>query len=48
MSTGMEDLQSKLLTVDEAKKRKADIELHSRKRQKLLQAEQPKATECVA
>ncbi|KAL3162749.1 hypothetical protein ABBQ38_008568 [Trebouxia sp. C0009 RCD-2024] len=40
VSTAMRDLQSKLLTVAEAKKRKADIELQSRKRQKLLQAEQ--------
>ncbi|KAL3153157.1 hypothetical protein ABBQ38_011910 [Trebouxia sp. C0009 RCD-2024] len=48
VSTGMGDLQSKLLTVAEAKKRKADIGLHSRKQQKLMQAEQPKARECVA
>ena len=48
VSTGMGDLQSKLLTVDEAKKRKADIEVQSRKRQKLLQAEQPKLVECAA
>ena len=41
VSTGMGDLQSKLLTVDEAKKRKAEIGLQSRKQQKLLQAEQP-------
>ena len=48
VSTGMGDLQSKLLTLAEAKKRKADIELQSRKRQKLLQADQPKAIECIA
>ncbi|DBA75153.1 TPA: hypothetical protein ACH3X1_010469 [Trebouxia sp. C0004] len=48
VSTGMGDLQSKLLTVAEAKKRKADIELQSRKQQKLQQAEQPKAIGCAA
>ena len=48
VSTGMGDLQGKLLTVAEAKKRKADIVLQSRKRQKLLQAEQPKLIECAA
>ena len=48
VSTGMGDLQGKLLTVAEAKKRKADIELHSRKQQRLLQAEQPKTIECIA
>ncbi len=48
VSTGMGDLQSKLLTVTEAKKRKADIELQSRKQQKLLQAEQLKTIECAA
>lgn len=42
------DLQSKLLTVAEAKKRKAGIESQSRKQQKLLQAEQPKLIECSA
>ena len=47
VSTGMGDLQSKLLTLDEAKKRKADILLQSRKQQKLLQAEQPKFAECT-
>ena len=46
--TGMGDLQSKLLTVAEAKKRKADTILQSRKQQKLLQAEQPKTIECIA
>ena len=48
VSTGMGDLQSKLLTVTEAKKRKAGIELQSRKQQKLLQAEQPRLIECAA
>ena len=33
VTTGMGDLQGKLLTVAEAKKRKADIELQSRKQQ---------------
>ncbi len=47
VSTGMGDLQSKLLTVAEAKKRKADIVLHNRKQQKLLQADQPKLIECA-
>ena len=48
VSTGMGDLQGKLLTVAEAKKRKAEIGLQSRKQQKLLQAEQSKAIECAA
>jgi len=49
VSTGMGDLQTKMLTVTEAKKRKADIETRSRKQQRLLlQAEQPKAIECAA
>jgi len=34
--------------VAEAKKRKADIVLQSRKQQKLLQAEQPRQIECAA
>ncbi|DBA76178.1 TPA: hypothetical protein ACH3X1_009907 [Trebouxia sp. C0004] len=38
--SGMGNLQSKLLTVADAKKRKADTELHSKKQQRLLQAEQ--------
>ena len=46
--TGMGDLQSKLLTVTEAKKRKADTVLQSRKQQRLLQAEQPTFVECIA
>ena len=48
VSTGMGDLQGKLLTVAEAKKRKAEVALQSRKQQKLLQAEQPRAIECAA
>ncbi len=49
VSTGMGDLQSKMLTVGEAKKRKADRDTRSRKQQKLLlQAEQPRAIECAA
>ena len=48
VSTGMGDLQSQLLTVTEAKKRKADIVLQGRKQQKLLQAEQPRTTKCIA
>ena len=48
VSTGMGDLQTKLLTVAEAKKRKADIALRSRKQQRLLQAEQPRFVECIA
>ena len=48
VSTGMGDLQSKTLTLKEAKKRKADIVLQSRKQQKLLQAEQPKLIEWTA
>ena len=38
----MGDLQQKLLTVDEAKKRKAEHVYLARKRQQLLQMEQPK------
>ena len=48
VSTGMGDLRSKLLTVAEAKKHKAEIGLQSRKQQKLLQAEQPELIECAA
>ena len=48
VSTSMGDLQTKILTVAEAKKRKADMVLQSRKQQRLLQAEQPKLIECVA
>lgn len=47
VSTGMGDLQGKLLTVAEAKKRKANIDLQSRMRQKLMQAEQPRTSECL-
>jgi len=48
VSTGMGDLQTKMLTLTEVKKRKADIESHSRKQQRLLQAEQPKLIESAA
>lgn len=48
VSTGMGDLQTKLLAVEEAKKRKADMDVQKRKQQKLLQAEQPRAIECAA
>lgn len=48
VATGMGDLQTKTLTVTKAKKRKAEVGLHSRKLQKLMQAEQPKAIECAA
>ena len=49
VSIGLGDLQSKMLTVGEAKKRKADLDTQSRKRQRLLlQAEQPRAIECTA
>ena len=48
VSTCMGDLQGKLLTVAEAKKRKAEIGLQSRKQQKLLQAEQHKLIVCTA
>ena len=47
VSTGMGDLQTKILTVAEAK-RKADMVLQSRKQHRLLQAEQPKLIECAA
>ena len=48
VSTGMGDLQTKMLTLAEAKKRKADTVLQSRKQQRLLQAEQPKTIEFIA
>ncbi|DBA74982.1 TPA: hypothetical protein ACH3X1_010325 [Trebouxia sp. C0004] len=48
VTTGMGDLQTKLLTVAEAKKRKADIVSQSRKQQRLLQTEQPRQMECAA
>jgi len=39
----------KLLTIAEAKKRKADQDTHSKKQQKLLlQAEQPRAIQCAS
>ena len=47
IATGMGDLQSKLLTVAEARKRQASIELQSKKHQKLTQAEQPRLIECA-
>ncbi len=47
VSTGMGDLQNQTLTVDEAKKRKADIVTQA-KRQKLLLQELPKAIGCAA
>lgn len=46
VSTGMGDLQSKLLTVAEAKKRKADVQ--KRKQRRLLEAEQPLSIERAA
>ncbi len=48
VSTGLGDLQTKLLTVAEAKKRKADIVSQSRRQQRLLQTEQPRQIECAA
>lgn len=42
--TSMGDLQT-MLSLAEAKKRKADIESHSRKQPKLLQAQQPRVTD---
>jgi len=42
VSTGMGDLKTKLLTIDEAKKRKADADTQRRNQQKLMQAEQAK------
>ncbi|DBA92527.1 TPA: hypothetical protein ACH3X1_002758 [Trebouxia sp. C0004] len=48
VSTGMGDLQTKLLTMAEAKKRKANISSQSRKQQRLLLAEQPRELECAA
>ncbi len=49
VSTGMGDLNTKLLTLDEARKRKAEQDTHSRKQQRLLlQTTQLKAIECAA
>ena len=48
VSTAMGDLQQKLLTVEETKKRKAEQIWQARKRQKLLQMEQPKTVQCAA
>ncbi len=48
VTTGMGDLRTKLLTVAEARKRKADIVSQSRKQQRLLQTEQPRQMECAA
>ena len=45
VSTGMGDLRGKLLTIEDAKKRKAEQVCQARKKQKLLQAEQPGAIE---
>ena len=47
MLTGMGDLQTKLLAIDEAQKRKREQISQARKRQKLLVAEQPKAIQCA-
>ena len=47
VSTGKGDLQNKLPSA-EAKKRKADIELQSRKQQRLLQTEQAEVIGCAA
>ena len=48
VSTGMQDLQNKLLTIDQAKRRKAEQACQSRKQLRLLQSEQPIAKECAA
>ena len=48
VSTGMGDLKTKLLTVAEAKKRKADADTQRRKQQRLMQADQPVAIKCAA
>ncbi|DBB13011.1 TPA: hypothetical protein ACH3X3_005750 [Trebouxia sp. C0006] len=48
VSTFMDGVKTKLLTVAEAKKRKADTDTQHRKQQKLLQAEQRRAIECAA
>ena len=48
VSTGMGDLQTKMLTQDEASKRKKEQKQGGIKRQKLLQAHQPKMIECAA
>lgn len=49
VATGVGDLQKGLLTVDAAKKRKAEQHIYqAEKQQKLLQAERPKAIQCAA
>ena len=48
LSTGMGNLQNKMLTLDEARKRKADMDTQARKQQKLLLQEQPREIECTA
>lgn len=47
VSTGIGDLQTKMLTVAVAKKRKAILS-QSRKQQRLLQVEQPRLIESAA
>lgn len=48
LSTFTDDVKTKLLTVAEAKKRKADTDTQHRKQQKLLHAEKRRAVECAA
>ena len=48
VSTGMGDLQKNMLTLTEAKKRKAHTVLQSKTLQRLLQAEQPRLIGCAA
>ena len=49
VTTGMGDLQTKMLTLAEAKKRKADMVLQSKKKQqRVLQADQPRLIEGAA
>lgn len=43
MSSNIRHSKGKVLTTGEARKRKVDMDLHTRKQQKLLQAEQHKA-----
>jgi len=48
VSTGMGDVQTKMLTPTEANKRKAHQVCRAKKQQKRLLAEQPRATACAA
>ena len=48
VSVGMGDLQAKMLTLDEAKKRRDKISSQAKRQRLLSKAEQPKCIECAA